>query len=58
MCKIVIEVAICIAQSVVLCDTLEVCNGGEAGREAQERRDICTYIADSSCCMAETNTIL
>ena len=31
-------------------------NGG--GREAQEGEDICTLIANSYCCTAETNKIL
>ena len=31
---------------------------GGRGREVQERGDICTPMADSSCCMAETSTIL
>ena len=30
----------------------------ERGREAQDRRDICIIVADSHCCMAETNTTL
>ena len=29
-----------------------------SGREAQEGGDICIIMADSSCCMAETNTTL
>ena len=28
------------------------------GREAQEGGDICIHIADSFCCMADTNTTL
>ena len=28
------------------------------GRKAQEGGDICTHIADSLCCTAETDTIL
>ena len=32
--------------------------GGVCGREAQEEGGICMYIADSHCCIAETNTIL
>ena len=41
----------------VLCDNL----GDELGRgrrEAQEGGDICLLMADSHCCMAETNTTL
>ena len=29
--------------------------GDGGGREVQERGDICIHIADSCCCMAETN---
>ena len=32
--------------------------GGGGGREAQEGRDIHIVMADSHCCMAETNTKL
>ena len=32
--------------------------GGGGGKEAQEGRDICIYIANSFCCTAESNTIL
>ena len=39
----------------MLCDDLEGWNGG-SGREAQEGGDMCTFTADSHCCMAETNT--
>ena len=33
-------------------------NGGEGGKEAEEERYICIHIANSLCCIAETNTIL
>ena len=29
-----------------------------AGREVQEAGDVCTHMADSHCCTAETNTTL
>ena len=38
----------------MLCDDLWGMGCGE-GREASEGGDICMIIADSSCCMAETN---
>ena len=41
----------------MLSDDLEGWDGGE-GREAQEREDICIHMADSHCCIAETNTTL
>ena len=42
----------------MLCDDLEGWGGVGGGREVQEREDICILMADSCCCMAETNTIL
>jgi hypothetical protein len=30
----------------------------ESGREAQEGGDICAFMTDAPCCMAETNTAL
>ena len=44
----------------MLCDDLEVWDGGRGGTKAQEGRDICILIltADLHCCMEETNTIL
>ena len=42
----------------MLCDDLEVWDGGAGGREVQEGEDICTHIADSLHCVAETNTTL
>ena len=41
----------------MLCDDLDGWNGG-SGREAQEGGDMCTFMADSHCCMAKTNTTL
>ena len=41
-----------------LCDDLEGWNGGYGGKEAPEGGDVCTCIADSLCCTAETNTTL
>ena len=32
--------------------------GMKLGREAQDGVHICTHMADSHCCMAETNTTL
>ena len=43
---------------VVLCDNLEGWDGLEGGRESQEVGDICIPMADSYCCMVETNTTL
>ena len=42
----------------VLCDNLEEWDGKGGERELQEGGDICIPMADSSWCMAETNTIL
>ena len=42
----------------MLCDDLEEWDGGDGGREAQERGDICILTADSHCCIAESNIIL
>ena len=44
----------------MLCDDLEGWDGGRGGTKSQEGRDICILIllADSHCCMEETNTIL
>ena len=41
----------------MLCDDLEGWDR-EGGREMQEGGDICIRIADSLCCIAETNTTL
>ena len=41
----------------MLCDDLEG-KDEEGGREVQEGGDICTHIADSLCCTAESNTTL
>ena len=40
----------------MLCDDLVGWNG-EGGRETQEGGDIGIHIADSLCCMAETDTL-
>ena len=43
----------------VLCDDLEGWDGGVGnGKKAQEGGDICTHMADSPCCSAETNMTL
>ena len=42
----------------MLCDNLEGWDGLGAGKEVQERGDVCIPMADSCCCMAEANTIL
>ena len=39
-------------------DDLEGWDGVWGGREVQEGGDICRLMADSCCCMAETNTTL
>ena len=39
----------------MLCDNQGMARGERRG--AQEGGDICTITADSSCCMAETNTL-
>ena len=41
-----------------LCDNLEGWDGEGDGREIQEGEDICTPMADSCWCLAESNTIL
>ena len=41
-----------------LCSNLEGWGGKGAGRKVQEGGDICISVADSHCCMAETNTSL
>ena len=41
----------------MLCDDLERWGGG-GGREEQEGGNMCTLMADSRCCVAETNTEL
>ena len=41
-----------------LCINLEACDGEGCGREVQWGGDICTPVADSCWCLAETNTIL
>ena len=41
----------------MLCADLEGGNeGGMGGREPQDGGDICIHVADSLCCIAETNT--
>ena len=40
----------------MLCDDLEGWDGVGSGREVQEGGDICIFLADSCCSMAETNT--
>ena len=59
MCKIESKWNSCIAQGaqLELCDDLEKWDGGVEG-EAQEGGDTCIIIADSHCCIAETNTAL
>ena len=42
----------------MLCDDLDGRAGGVGGREVQEGGDICTRIADSLRCTAETNKTL
>ena len=42
----------------VLCDNLEGWDGVGGRREAQQGGDICKLMADSHCCMGETNTPL
>ena len=42
----------------VLCDNLEGWDGVGGRREAQQGADICKLMADSHCCMGETNTPL
>ena len=42
----------------MLCGDLKGWGGEWGGRKAQEGGDICIHIADSCCCMAETNTTL
>ena len=41
-----------------LSDNLEGWDGVKGGREVQEEGDICFLMANSCCCMEETNTIL
>ena len=42
----------------MLCDGLEGRDGVEGGREVQEGGAICMLMADSHCCVAETNITL
>ena len=42
----------------MLCDDLVGGDGVGGGREVQEGGDICILMADSHCCMAETNITL
>ena len=42
----------------MLCDNLEWWDGVGCGREAQKGGAICILMADSHCCMAETNATL
>ena len=44
--------------NLVLCDNLEGWDGVGGGREVQEGGGIYILMADSHCCMAETNTTL
>ena len=44
----------CTGSSAQCCDDLEQVGRGEV----QERADRCTHMADSLCCIAETNTAL
>ena len=46
------------SSDLVLCDNLEGWDGVGGGREGLEGGDICISLADSCCCLAETNTIL
>ena len=41
----------------LLCLNLEGWDGVGGGREVQEGRDMCIFMADSHCCMPETNTL-
>ena len=43
----------------MLCDDLKGQDGdkGLSGREVQEGEDLCILMADSCCCLAETNTM-
>jgi len=41
-----------------LCGNLELWDEVGRGREVQEGGGICILMADSCCCMAETNTVL
>ena len=42
----------------MLCDSLDGWDGAGGGREVQEGGDMCILMADSHCCMAETNTTM
>ena len=42
----------------MLCDNLEEWDGVGGGREVREGGGMCVLMADSHCCMAETNTAL
>ena len=42
----------------MLCDNLKGWDGVRGGREFQDGGDIYIYMADSCCCLAETNAIL
>ena len=42
----------------MLCDDLDVWDGGGSGREVPEGGDICIHIDDSLRCTAETNSTL
>ena len=42
----------------MLCDNLEGWDGVGNERKVQEEEDICVRMADSHCCMVETNTML
>ena len=46
------------SSDLVLCDNLEGWDGVGGGKESLEGGDICIYLADSCCCLAETNTML
>ena len=44
--------------SLAVCDDLEGLDGVVSGKETQEEGNICIIMADSCCCIAETNTTL
>ena len=52
------EAAYRTGSSALRCGDLEERDIGWGRREAPERQDVYTHIADSLCCMAEINTIL
>ena len=42
----------------MLCEDLERWDGVEGGSDVQEGGNVCILMADSRCCMAETNMTL